>query len=218
MAGSTMLPLAERLEGQLSVLLPDQPGFGESAGAVGVLGPAAMADALAEWLDALGVPAVGLLGCSVGAQIAVEIGARHPERVAAAVLASPTFDPHGATIGACLLRWVRNARHEQGSLGALVFHYRHAGLGRVIRTFRLALRHDMAARLPALRAPTLVVRGALDPIVPQGWAERVTQLLPKGELAVIPGRSHSLDNQAAQQLAELAAPFLRRWRASGGGA
>jgi hypothetical protein len=64
----------------------------------------------------------------------------------------------------------------------------------------------------------LVVRGALDPIVPQDWAERVTELLPKGDLAVIPGRSHSLDSQAAQQLAELAAPFLRRWRGSGGGA
>jgi 2-hydroxy-6-oxonona-2,4-dienedioate hydrolase len=43
-----------------------------------------------------------------------------------------------------------------------------------------------------MQAPTLVLRGAHDPIVSQQWAERVAQLLPQGQLKVIPRVAHAM--------------------------
>src|SRR3712207_7276294 len=39
-----------------------------------------------------------------------------------------------------------------------------------------SLRDDVAAKLPRVQAPTLVVRGGRDTSVPQRWAEAVTRL------------------------------------------
>jgi pimeloyl-ACP methyl ester carboxylesterase len=48
--------------------------------------PAAMADALADLLDALEIPAVTVLGTSSGGPTAIQFAIRHPERVSALVL------------------------------------------------------------------------------------------------------------------------------------
>jgi 2-hydroxy-6-oxonona-2,4-dienedioate hydrolase len=58
--------------------------------------------------------------------------------------------------------------------------YADAGVGRALRTFGRALADRIEDKLPLVQAPTLVVRGARDPIVPQAWAEEVSRLLPAG--------------------------------------
>ncbi|MCA1991296.1 MAG: alpha/beta hydrolase, partial [Coleofasciculus sp. S288] len=63
-------------------------------------------------------------------------------------------------------------------------------------------------KLPHVPVPTLVVRGKLDPMVPQEWAEEVVSLLPKGQLAVIPGKGHTLNYSAPLELVRVTRAFL----------
>jgi pimeloyl-ACP methyl ester carboxylesterase len=79
---------------------------------------------------------------------------------------------------------MRNSRRESPGLGWITLtDYRKAGLRRAWATVRLALEDRIEDKLPGIVAPTLVVRGEHDPIVPQPWAEQVTRLLPKGGAA-----------------------------------
>src|SRR5580693_2220482 len=65
-----------------SVLAPDLPGHGRSAGApISSIG--GMADWTAALLDAAGVAKAWLVGHSMGSLIAIETAARHPSRVSA---------------------------------------------------------------------------------------------------------------------------------------
>lgn len=66
----------------------------------------------------------------------------------------------------------------------------------------------MSAHLRGIRAPTLGVRGARDPIVPQRWAEEAARLLPRGRLVVIPGAAHSITFHAPLELTRVIRPFL----------
>jgi 2-hydroxy-6-oxonona-2,4-dienedioate hydrolase len=77
------------------------------------------------------------------------------------------------------------------------------------------LRDPIEAKLPGTSVPTLVVRGALDPVVPQPWAEAAARLAPLGKLAVIPRAPHNLNYSAADQLTQLVRTFLARSAATG---
>jgi 2-hydroxy-6-oxonona-2,4-dienedioate hydrolase len=59
-----------------------------------------------------------------------------------------------------------------------------------------------------MQVPTLVVRGSQDPIVPQRWAQEVTELLPMGRLSVIPGAAHAANYGWAAEFARIIQEFL----------
>ncbi len=90
--------------------------------------------------------------------------------------------------------------------------YQDCGVLRLLRTFGHALRYPIEKTLPRMRQPTLVVRGALDPLCSQSWAETVASLLPDGRLRVIPGVSHTLVFAAPLELTRVARPFLNQAR------
>ena len=84
-AGS-LAPLAEALAGEFTVVAMDLPGYGNSHALVGSPTLADYADAVAANLGALGIDRCHLYGRHTGAQVALEIGIRHPERVVNVVL------------------------------------------------------------------------------------------------------------------------------------
>lgn len=201
---ATMTKLASAFE----VYAIDLPGFGLTDGPPEVLDVVGLADALAGWIQAAGVGRPALLANSVGCQVAVDCAVRYPDRVSRLVLVGPTTDPIARSALRQVLRWLRNLPGERpGQLPLSVADYADAGVGRALRTFGYALADRIEDKLPLVQAPTLVVRGARDPIVPQAWAEEVTRLLPHGRLAVIPG-PHTLNFAAPGALAELVGPFL----------
>ena len=213
-----MMPTARRLAAHHPVYLPDLPGFGLSPEPGWNLDVAEHADHLVGWLDAVRLRRVALVGNSLGCQVAVDLAVRHPERVRSLVLAGPTTDRGARTAVRQLARWLRDVRHEDlRQARILARDVRDAGVARVVATFRGSLDDPIEAKLPQVAAPTLVVRGALDPVVPQRWAETVTRLLPSGELVVVPGSPHNVNYSAADQLAAIVRSFLARWthRAAG---
>ena len=201
---ATMTKLASAFE----VYAIDLPGFGLTERPPEVLDVVGLADALAGWILAAGVGRPALLANSVGCQVAVDCAVRYPDRVGRLVLVGPTTDPIARSALRQVLRWLRNLPGERpGQVPLSVADYADAGVGRALRAFGYALADRIEDKLPLVQAPTLVVRGARDPIVPQAWAEEVTRLLPRGRLAVLPG-PHTLNFAAPGSLAELVGPFL----------
>lgn len=79
--------VASRLEPLARVIVPDRPGYGVTASPAS--GMYANADAVADLLDALGVPSATIVGHSLGAGVALALAACHPARVDGLVLVSP---------------------------------------------------------------------------------------------------------------------------------
>lgn len=203
-----MIPTARRLAEHCRVWAPDLPGFGRSDKPRTPLRLAELAEALGEWIDAVGVGPSALIGNSFGCQIIVDLAVRRPEVVDRLVLQGPTVDPEARTWPGQLSRWVRNAPYERPTMTPLIVaDYWDAGLARVFQTFRDALDDPIERKLPAVRVPALVVRGEKDPIVPQRWAEEVARLLPRGSLAVIEG-AHTLNFAAPEPFVASILPFL----------
>ena len=84
-AGS-LAPLAEALADDFTVVVMDLPGYGNSHALDGSPTLADYADAVAADVGALGIDRCHLYGLHTGAQVALEVAIRHPERVANVVL------------------------------------------------------------------------------------------------------------------------------------
>ncbi len=206
-----LMPTAALLARRHQVGVPDLPGFGLSAEPGTVLGTRDLADALGRWLDATGGGPVVLLGNSYGCQVIVDLVVRRPELAAALVLAGPTVDPAARSAPRQVLRWLRDTgREDPSQAGVLLRDLRDAGPSRVVGTLRHAVADRIETKLPLVVAPTLVVRGAVEPIVPARWAREATRLLPDGELVELPGGPHNTVYSTAGPLSDATEAFLDR--------
>jgi 2-hydroxy-6-oxonona-2,4-dienedioate hydrolase len=203
-----MVPLGEHLASDFRVYAPDLPGFGKSDKPRRTLAIQELAHALAAWLKAIGLERAHLIGNSMSCNILVEFAIHYPQLVDRLVLQGPTTDPRARSMLGQGIRWLRNARREPPQPGLLVKDYTAAGLRSAFETFRYLLDHRIEERLPSVQAPTLVVRGTRDPIVPQGWAREVTALLPRGRLIEIPGAAHTINLHAPLEFTRVLHPFL----------
>jgi 2-hydroxy-6-oxonona-2,4-dienedioate hydrolase len=207
-----MVPIAERLAPECRVYAVDLPGFGKSDKPVRVLPLPELADALAAWMRAANLDRATLLGNSFGCQVVADFAVRYPGRVAQVVLQGPTVDPQGRTVFEQLRRWRRNGRHEPRSLTWVVLRdYWDCGIRRLLKTFWHGIQDRIEEKLPQVVAPTLVVRGTRDEIVPQCWAEEATRLLPRGRLVVVPGVPHTMNYSAPLELVRVIRPFLAEY-------
>jgi pimeloyl-ACP methyl ester carboxylesterase len=75
---------------------PDLPGFGRSDPLAVPHTVVGYADAIEDFCDALDLPEVTVVGHSLGADIALALTARHPERVRSVIMISPVTEGRGA--------------------------------------------------------------------------------------------------------------------------
>jgi pimeloyl-ACP methyl ester carboxylesterase len=103
----------------------------------------------------------------------------------------PTLDPAAFAVFTQTLRLLRDAMHEPFSLWMKwTFDFFRAGPRRAFGTTREMFRDRIEHQLPHVTARTLVIRGGIDPTVPQSAAIAAARLLPKSELLVIDGEPH----------------------------
>jgi len=206
-----MVPTAVRLAPYYHVYLPDLPGFGKSAKPSHILTVPELADALADWMQAMELPPAVLLGNSLGCQIIVDFALKYPERITHAVLVGPTMDPKARSIHQAALRLMLDLPCEPLLfLPVLVREYLAAGLRRTLRTLQYAFADHMEEHLPCVQTPTLIVRGARDPIVGQDWTEQVHRLLPESQLVVVRGAGHAVNFNAPDTLVRTVQSFLSK--------
>lgn len=209
-SGHYLLPTAERLASHYFVAVPDLPGWGNSDKPDHSLTLAELADALADWMTAMGLQTATLLGNSFGCQIIVEFAMRHPDRLDRAVLVGPSGDPARRSPLGLLLRLGWSSFRERPShvLRTMFIDYPRFGLKRGLETFQYMTSDPIVQKLPQMTAPTLVIRGGKDPIVSQEWVDRMTALLPHAESAVAPTAAHAVNNDEPDTLVAIVEPFL----------
>lgn len=99
-------------------------------------------------------------------------------------------------------------REPPSLLPIILRDYARFGLLRFIATARSALNDRPEEKLPRIPAPTLVIKGSRDAFVSTAWVEDMVELLPLGELAVVPGAPHATHYAAPKTVAALVDRFF----------
>lgn len=199
------------------VLAPDLPGHGAADPATDY-GFAALAAELREWLAALSLDRIRLLGWSLGGQVALELAAAlPPEQVARLLLVAvtPRFCaaadwPHGLPEGQ--VRALERQLHRDYPAALKDFRERMlvgeelpparrqriAALSgpppapaAALATLAALRREDQRRCLAAVDCPTLVQHGELDAIALPGAARALAEAIPGARLERLPGIAHA---------------------------
>ena len=145
----------------------------------------------------------------MGCQVIADLALRYPALVARAVLVGPTIDRRGRNLLEQTRRLIAAAPREDVSLvGVQLRDTWSAGLRETLSTAHYLLDDPIEAKLPALQMPILVVSGSRDPIAPPRWSAELAELLPHGQLRILPGGGHALNYSEPARLLELVLPFL----------
>jgi pimeloyl-ACP methyl ester carboxylesterase len=197
--------LAQRLR----VYCVDLLGFGRSrSGAPFTLGDAAAT--LARWMrECLPGPA-HLVGHSMGGHIAAELAADFPALVDRLVLVDAAAGPFDATLAPEALAGLPTLLRALSPefIRMLLNDAASAGPATIARAFSALLAADLAPKLGQITAPTLVVWGAHDLLVPLVVGRRLAAAIPGAQLAVLPRTGHNPMIERPATFNPLVANFL----------
>jgi pimeloyl-ACP methyl ester carboxylesterase len=204
-----MIPAAIELAEKFNVSCPDLPGFGKSAKPARTLNIPALADALDAFLQESRISRATIVGHSFGCQIAVEFALRYPEKLERLVLAAPSGDPCVNSALSYFGKLMQDAFLEPVSLIPVAIRdYFRAGLIRGFRTFQFALEDHLEDKLPQIDIPTLVIRGAKDPIVSADWVMQITRILPHSNLVTIEDAAHAVNYNSPKAFTKVICEFV----------
>ena len=201
----------ERLGSRFTVHLPAHPGFAESTGVEQIDGIFDYVLHYVDLLDALDLRAVPLVGTSLGGWIAAELAALYPERVRRLVLvgavglwidAAPLGELFGSTppeLAAMLFHDqdhpIARMMRAMTTLADVPEDFAHAQLKALEAAARIGWNpylHDpkLERRLRRVTAPTLVLWGRQDGLVPLVYAERYRDRIRGARLEVLDRCGH----------------------------
>lgn len=155
------------------------------------LGLAAVPGVLLGMADRLGLARLALVGHSLGALAALELARAVPERIERLVLIAPPVRPAAARMAGNALPLARTLLGMPPAAAAVVMSdLASRSPVALLRAAADVLAHRLDAAECPPPAPTLVVWGARDALVPIGGAGWVARALPRSRIAVIPGAGH----------------------------
>jgi pimeloyl-ACP methyl ester carboxylesterase len=179
------------LAGRRRVYLVDLPGFGGMSRWRGRFALAEAADWLHTWMRAVGLRCADLVGHSMGGYICVQLAARHPDAVVRLALVDPAGIPSGRGLIGTALPLVEALAHTTPAFyPTLVLDGMRAGPTTVLRAASEILRGDVRALLHRVRAPTLLIWGRHDTLVPATNGVLLREALPDARLLVLDGAGH----------------------------
>lgn len=158
-----------------------------------------------------------ILGYSFGGYLALDLAARFPARVRAAVAIGTRFRYDGHAID--YLRHVITPGHlfgrDEARRPAMEQRF-GAEMAQVQLARGLALFERLGAdpplgddQLAAIDAPIFLISGEADQIAPGPESRRAAALLRHGRLGLFPGRGHPIDQVPLHRVANAAAHFFR---------
>lgn len=162
------------------------PGYGERAGRGDDLHIEALAEQLAIRLEKRAV----VVGHSASCQIAVAAALARPDMVAGLVLIAPTGDLAASSWPVLAGRLTRSVMWGPPWLAkTLTPQYLRTSVPTILRAIDAARRYDLAAAVPKLSTPVVVVRSKHDRLSPPLWTQKVADL-SHGEAWTLPRGSH----------------------------
>jgi pimeloyl-ACP methyl ester carboxylesterase len=195
----------EELSQRFAVYAPEHPGFGQSDDPPWLDGVGDLAYFYLDFLKALGLEQVHLMGTSLGGWIAAELAVRDSARLASLTLVGAVgITAQGETIPDIFRMPVEeNLRRfyaDQERAARRVGDVAKADMRLVAKNqatvTRLAYRPrfynpDLGKWLHRIDVPTLLIWGAEDGLVPPAFGEAYRALIPGAKLVVLPDAGHA---------------------------
>lgn len=226
MSGIAWHPQATRLEGHHRVVLYDSRGLGKSTEGAGPHDLHTMADDTAALLDHLGWERAHVVGVSMGGMIAQHLALRHTGRVRSLSLIATSPGPLTRNLpGGKGIRLFLQANTSKGegrlnALRKLLFPPEYASqtvdpsmleaIGAPSKPhvrlshLRSIFSHDVRKELGALASvPTLVIKPALDLLVPPRGSDAIAANLPGARLVEFADGGHGLTAQHPEAVTRL---------------
>jgi pimeloyl-ACP methyl ester carboxylesterase len=161
---------------------------------------------LLAWLDGVGIGRADLVGHSLGGLICARAAARAPERVRKLVLVAPAGVPSGRRLLAHAAPLAAALAEAPTRVPRIAIDALRAGPG-VVRSALYAATHDLRDELRHVAAPTLIVWGASDHLVPARLADDWLHALSSARLVRVPG-GHVPMWDAPEELARAVVDFV----------
>ena len=222
----------------VDLILPDLPGYGDTAPLSQPHTLVNYADTIEDFRIALGLRRFHLLGHSLGASIALLYAARHPVALRSLCLLNPVTAAHGLTaaLGQAYFRiaarlparlaslWMASKPAVYVTDAAILttwdwqvrrrilrqdyVNYRKASVRAMIESFLSYYQTDFDALAGAISCPTLLVTGSRDGLAPPSAIERLSEMIRSGPARIVPGGGHLLPVERPGETAELVNDFL----------
>ncbi|HET9921607.1 MAG TPA: alpha/beta fold hydrolase [Ktedonobacteraceae bacterium] len=191
-----------------AVYLVDLPGFGTLARRQHFALTGA-ADWLLEWLQAVGLTRANWIGHSMGGYICIQIAARRPEVVKRLVLVAPAALPVGHRWQNYLLPLVEATRYMQPSFLPILFYDAvRAGPLTLLRATKDLLAKDVREDARSIQAPTLLIWGANDTLVPAALGDILRKEIAGSRLLILKRAGHVVMYDRSQAFNEAVLAFL----------
>jgi 3-oxoadipate enol-lactonase len=223
LSGGAWWRTVDALSPDLRVITFDNRGIGRSESPTPAFTTEAMADDAVAVLDELGLDEVHVYGISLGGMIAQQLALRHPRRVRSLVLGATQPGGRRAVHAddevLAYFRRRSGMRAEEAAWASVPYNYgprcRAEHADRIAedierrlqnpfneRAYRAQLfaaaLHNCYGRLDRIRAPTLVVHGAHDRMIPVENARLIAERLPDHRLVVLEESGHLYPTEAPE--------------------
>jgi 3-oxoadipate enol-lactonase len=221
-------PFLESLREDFEVIVYDHRGVGQSSRLTGPITIAQMAQDAGGLLDALELDSAHVLGISMGGMIAQELALARPGLIRTLTLGCTYCGGQGSVLAseevmrklaeglasgdrerAIRIGWEVNvspsfATNDEAYARFLELGRRRAvSVDVIMEQMRAITGHDTSARLPDIPAPTLVVHGTLDQMLPVENGHMIAGLIPDARLEILEDTGHLFFWEHPERSAEL---------------
>jgi pimeloyl-ACP methyl ester carboxylesterase len=200
-----------------------------------------MADDAAGLLDAIGIDSAHIWSGSMGGMIAQQFVLRYPKRVRSLILACTYCGGPNSSIMTDP-ETMRAIEHMQGLSGkelmmetlrlCLSQKFINDNPGTIKEMIKNMMKHSITShgqmrqgqavmghntyeRLPEIKAPTLVISGDADKLIPVENSRIIASRIPGAELIILKNMGHLFGFEAVDESNRVMLDFLRRHRSSG---
>ena len=221
-------PFLSRLEPDFDCVVFDNRGIGNSAEVSAPFTIAELADDALAVMDAAGLEDAHVLGISMGGMIAQQLALKSPERLRTMPLGSPSPGGEGSSLIAPEDAGPLVEALASGDLDRAIdamyevnlspgfradpthfddFKTMATSLPARQRTVQMQIQavggHDTQARLTEIEAPTLIIHGTEDKMIPVANGKLIAALIPGAKLEILEGVGHLFWWEQPQRAAEL---------------
>jgi pimeloyl-ACP methyl ester carboxylesterase len=220
-------PFLERLAERHLVYAPEQPGYGTSTGLTEVRDIFDLVLFYRSLITGWGHKSVAVVGHSTGGMLAAELAIVAPELVDKLILVDafglwiddvPTLDPFGPASLVTQATWHDLQRRPDPEPTIFVDDPGDPAAGHMFEAQNRAAatklmwpiaERGLRRRLPYLAAPTLIVHGASDGLLPLRYAAELSELIPGSKLRVIEHAGHYPMIEQESEFIALVEDFLQ---------
>lgn len=226
LSGACWTPLAQALEKDYDLIMPDARGHGYSSAPNHGYCYNNLATDVINLIDALELDAPVLLGHSMGGMTAAVVASQQPQRLRGLILADPTFltpqlqrevhesdvaDQHRQILNRPKEDYLAEARVRNSHRSRKVIElFAQARYQTSIRAFEILTppNPDYVQLIKTLNVPSLLVIGDAGSIVSPAVAAELSELNPRLEVAQIAGAGHAVPYDQPERFSAVVQNFL----------